>query len=92
MQIKRRNTPTIQGVSRKMRAFEFRYRISTDDFLREGSESNVSEDDATQWRYLREQLSALQAAAIRHLYANSPVGQEARLKNCEDSSKLALAA
>lgn len=93
MQIKRRSTPTIEGVSRQLREYQLRYQISTDDFLRQdSSESTVSEDDAMQWHYLCEQLSALQGAAIKRLYATYPTGREARLKNSDDSSNLALVA
>jgi len=57
MPIKRRNIPTIEGVTRQMQAFEFRYSITTDEFLRQdGLDNRVDEDDAIQWQYLREQL------------------------------------
>jgi hypothetical protein len=92
MQIKRRTIPTIEGVTRKMKAFEFRYRITTDEFLRTDTpECSVDEDDAMEWRYLREQLSALQEAAIERLYSESPTGRNARLTNCENSSELLAA-
>jgi len=92
MQIKRRTLPTIEDVTRQMEAFEFRYSISTDDFLRQSSpEIRVNEDDAMQWRYLREQLSALQEAAVERLYSTMPKGSEARLRNCENSSELLAA-
>jgi hypothetical protein len=84
--------PTIESVSGRMRAFEFRYRISTDEFLRQDfDQCPVSEDDAMQWHYLREQLSALQEAAIERLYSALPTGNDARLKNCENSSELLAA-
>jgi hypothetical protein len=92
MQIKRRSMPTLEGVTREMQAFEFHYRITTDQFLREEfSESIVNEDDAMQWHYLREQLSALQEAAVERLYSAFPTGSSARLKNCENSSELLAA-
>jgi hypothetical protein len=92
MQIKRRSAPTIAGVARQMKAFEFRYSISTNDFLQQDFNGNlVSEDDAMEWRYLREQFSALQEAAIERLYSALPTGSEARLKNCENSSELLAA-
>jgi len=75
-----------------MKAFEFRYRITTDEFLREDFRGiEVSEDDAMEWRYLREQFSALQEAAIEKLYSGLPTGNGARLKNCENSSELLAA-
>lgn len=84
--------PTIEGVTRQMKALELRYRISTDEFLRqEPSASAVTEDDAMEWRYLREQLSALQEDAIERLYSALPTGRDARLRNCEDSSELLAA-
>jgi len=92
MPIKRRNIPTIEGVTRQMQAFEFRYSITTDEFLRQdGLDNRVDEDDAIQWQYLREQLSALQDAAIERLYSALPKGNEVRLKNCENSSELLAA-
>ena len=92
MQVKRRNVPTIEEVARRMKAFEFRYAISTDDFLRQDfSESVVSEDDAMEWHYLCEQFSALQSAAIERLYSALPTGHEARLTNCDNSSELLAA-
>ena len=92
MQIKRRTAPTIEGVARRIKAFELRYQISTDDFLRQDlSESTVCEDDAMEWRYLREQYSALQDAALERLYSALPTGNQARLKNCENSSELLAA-
>lgn len=88
MQIKRRSTPTIEGVSRQMRAFEFKYRITTEEFLRSaGPECQVTEDDAMQWHYLHEQLSALQEAAIERVYSASRTGLSARLTNCENTSE-----
>ena len=70
MPIKKRSFPTIEGVTRQMQAFEFRYSISTEEFLRqEFAEFSVNEDDAMQWHYLREQLSALQDASIERLYS-----------------------
>ncbi len=92
MQIKRRSMPKIDGVKREMKAFEFRYSITTNEFLRqEFAETPVSEDDAMRWHYLREQLSALQDAAVERLYSALPTGSEARLKNCENSSELLAA-
>lgn len=91
MQIKRRNIPTIASVSKEMMALEFRYSITTDEFLRKGLDTHVSEDDAMRWRYLREQLSALQESAVEGLYSASPKGAEARLKNCENTSELLAA-
>jgi hypothetical protein len=92
MQIKRRPMPTIDGVVRGMKAFEFRYRITTDQFLQGGcTAAMVSEDDAMEWRYLREQLSALQEALIERVYSGSPTGNEARLTNSENSSELLAA-
>ena len=92
MPIKKRSFPTIEGVTRQMQAFEFRYSISTEEFLRqEFAEFSVNEDDAMQWHYLREQLSALQDASIERLYSAFPTGSNARLKNCEDSSELLAA-
>jgi hypothetical protein len=92
MLIKRRNVPTIDGVARQLRAFEFRYRVSTDDFLRQDfSESAVTEDDAMEWRYLCEQFSALKEAAVERYYSALPTGNQARLKNCENSSELLAA-
>lgn len=89
MQIKRRNPPTIEGVTRKMQAFEFRYHITTEEFLRTDSpESSINEDDAMEWRYLREQLSALQEDAIEQRYR---AGHNAPLTNCENSSELLAA-
>lgn len=75
-----------------MQGFEFRYSISTGEFLRQDfAKSPVDEDDAMQWRYLQEQLSALQEAAIERLYSALPKGHEVRLKNCENSSELLAA-
>ena len=92
MQIKRRSAPTIAGVARQMKAFEFRYKISTDDFLQQDFSGNaISEDDAMEWRYLREQLSALQEAGIEKMYSALPTGSKARLKNCENFSELLAA-
>ncbi len=92
MQINRRSMPTIEGITREMQAFEFRYRITTDEFLRaESSEVVVNEDDAMQWHYLHEQLSALQEAQVERLYSAFPTGRDARLKNCDYSSELLAA-
>jgi hypothetical protein len=92
MQVKRRNIPTIEGVTRQMQVFELRYRITTDEFLRAGSSGcSVTEDDAMEWRYLREQLTALQEAAIEQVYSASPTGPTARLRNCENTSELLAA-
>ncbi len=92
MQIKRRNIPTIEGVTRQMQVFERRYCITTEEFLSAGpSESSITEDDAMEWRYLREQLSALQEAAIEQVYSTSPTGHAARLRNCENTSELLAA-
>lgn len=92
MQIKRRSMPTIEGVTRQIQAFEFRYSISTEEFLRKDfAECPVNEDDAMQWRYLREQLSALKDAAVERLYSALPTGSKARLKNSENSSELLAA-
>ena len=92
MQIKRRTAPTIDGVFRQLKEFEFRYHISTEDFVREDSSANaIGEDDAMEWRYLREQYSALQEDAIERIYSTLPTGNEARLNNCEDSSELLAA-
>lgn len=92
MQVKRRNIPTIEGVTRQMQVFELRYHITTDEFLCAGaSESSITEDDAMEWRYLREQLSALQEAAIEQVYSTSPTGPTARLRNRENTSELLAA-
>jgi len=92
MPIKKRSVPTIESVTRQMQVFEFRYRISTEEFLRQDfAECPVNEDDAMQWHYLREQLSALQDAGIERLYSAFPTGSGARLKNCENSSELLAA-
>lgn len=92
MPIKRRTIPTIESVTRQMQAFEARYGIATGEFLRlDAAECRVDEDDAMQWLYLREQLSALQEAAVERLYAALPRGSGARLKNCENSSELLAA-
>lgn len=92
MQIKRRSMPTLEGVARQMEAFEFRYHITTDEFLRqEFGEKVVAEDDAMQWRYLWEQRDALQEATVERLYAAFPTGSQARLKNCENTPELLAA-
>lgn len=92
MQIKRRSAPTLEGVTHQLKAFEFKYHITTDEFLRqEFDEKLIAEDDAMQWRYLREQHDALQEVTIERLYAAFPTGSRARLKNCENTPELLAA-
>lgn len=92
MPIKRRVIPTIEGVTSDMQAFEFRYKITTEEFLRQDCHGGpVDEDDAMQWRYLREQLSALKDAALESLYAAPSRGHAVELRNCENSSELLAA-
>ena len=93
MQIKKRSMPTLEGITSAMRAFEFQYRITTDQFVRkEFGERVVTEDDAMQWRYLSEQRDALQESSIERLYAAFPTGNQARLKNCDSNTAELLAA
>jgi hypothetical protein len=92
MPIMRRTIPTIEGVTRQIQVLEMRYSITSDEFLRQDfAECRVNEDDAMQWHYLREQLSALQEAAVGRLYSALPKGNGARLSNCENSSELLAA-
>jgi hypothetical protein len=86
MQIKRRSAPTLEGVARRIRSFEMQYEMSTEDFLeRDCLGSVVTEDDASKWRYLREQLLALQEAPVLSLYSTAPRGRQAMLENFDCS-------
>ena len=90
MTILRRSAPTLTGVARQLAAFERQYSISTADFTADDERSNdVDEDDAMQWMYLLEQLSALQEAAVGRLY--SAVSFREPLRNEENSPELLVA-
>jgi hypothetical protein len=90
MPIQGRSTPTLTGVARQIRSFEVLYGIDTAVFIRNDEQScNVDEDDAMQWFYLIEQLSALQEAAVGTLY--SAVYDRGPLQNSENSPELLAA-
>jgi hypothetical protein len=69
-----------------MQEFERLYGMSTETFLEHGClGSEVDEDDAAQWKYLREQMSALKEASVLTLYSSAPRGRQAMLKNFDCS-------
>lgn len=90
MPVQRRSTPTLAGVARQIKAFEVQYCMSSAEFVgNEDRAYSVDEDDAMQWLYLIEQLSALQEAAVGTLY--STVYDSGPLQNSESSPELLAA-
>jgi len=90
MSVQRHSTPTLAGVARQIKALEVQYSMSSAEFVRNDDRNcGVDEDDAMQWLYLIEQLSALQEAAVGTLY--SSVYDSSPLQNSESSPELLAA-
>jgi hypothetical protein len=71
MPIQRRNTPTLEGVTRQIEVYEVRYRIDTASFVaRDGRVAEVDTEDGMEWLYLAEQQRVLQEAAVESLYSS----------------------
>jgi hypothetical protein len=86
MPIQRRNAPTYESVSFKIRTYEQDYQMTTEEFLIECPE-RVDEDDAMEWRFLAEQRRVLVSAFIG--YSAPRVKESRNLENYPNPELLA---
>jgi hypothetical protein len=71
MRIRRLTNPAIESVFHRIAAFEFFYRLSTRDFLRQQtSHRPVPPDHAIEWNNLLEELSLLEEEEIARMSAS----------------------
>jgi hypothetical protein len=84
MPIKRGPEVTIESVTSKLKSFERRYELATDDFVKFAQlGENVRESDAIEWLYLAEQLRVLSEDYYRY---NLHSGNRGKLSNIEPES------